>query len=43
MHTHYEFSAHVYDEPLYKRILYYVLLFMIGFVPGLLTGYLIGM
>ncbi len=43
MHTHYEFPAQAYDEPLYKRVIYYLLLFMIGFLPGLVTGYLIGM
>ncbi len=41
MYTHYEFSTHVDDEPLYKRVVYYLMLFLIGFIPGLLTGYLI--
>ncbi len=35
------FPAHADEEPLYKRVVYYLALFSIGFVPGLLTGYLI--
>ena len=30
-----------YEDPLYKRIVYYFMLFMVGFVPGLVTGYLV--
>lgn len=41
IYTHYEISTNIYDEPLYKRVIYYIFLFLLGFVPGLLTGYLI--
>ncbi len=35
-------SYHTYDEdPLYRSILYYSFLFSVGFVPGLLVGYLV--
>ncbi|GJL81287.1 MAG: hypothetical protein DHS20C01_09210 [marine bacterium B5-7] len=41
MHQHYEFYTSEYQDPLYKRVVYYLALFMVGFIPGLLTGYLI--
>ncbi len=41
MQTSYEFSGSHYEEPVYKRLTYYGLLFLIGFVPGLVTGYIL--
>jgi hypothetical protein len=42
MFTHYDAYPGIgYEEPLYKRAIYYLMLFLIGFLPGLLTGYLI--
>lgn len=29
------------DDPLYKRVIYYSVIFMIGFLPGLITGYIV--
>lgn len=41
MSTPYEIAANGYEEPLYKRVIYYIFLFLLGFIPGLITGYLI--
>ena len=42
MYTHYDaYQGADYEEPLYKRAIYYLLLFLFGFIPGLVTGYLI--
>ncbi|MCZ7597952.1 MAG: hypothetical protein M5U09_09775 [Gammaproteobacteria bacterium] len=41
MSTHYQISTSIYEEPLYKRACYYALLFLIGYLPGLLTGFLL--
>lgn len=29
------------DDPLYKRVIYYGSIFLIGFLPGLITGYVL--
>lgn len=41
MYSTYDLHGEYGEDPLYKRATYYIALFMIGFLPGIITGYLI--
>lgn len=41
MYSTYDINHEYAEDPFYKRAAYYLVLFMIGFLPGLITGYVL--